>query len=164
MSDLDCAYALTLQQPWATCIAHHGKDIENRTWLPHQRVIGQRIAIHAGKRYRRDIARSLEEGVAGCPLLGELLEDVPLGAVVAVARVRGYALIGEGLAGWSSGLSEDDYRRALESPWWVGPVGWLLGDVEPLVEPVPARGRQGLWRLGEVLRGRVLGQLGGMAS
>jgi hypothetical protein len=43
--------AITVQQPWAWCI-FHGKDVENRTrlgtWTP---AIGERIAIHAGKRW-----------------------------------------------------------------------------------------------------------------
>ena len=42
--------ALTVIQPWAWAIAHAGKRVENRTWGPPRDVIGQRIAIHAGRR------------------------------------------------------------------------------------------------------------------
>lgn len=47
--------ALTLHQPWATCIAHHGKRVENRTWAPPQSIVGQRIAIHAGMKLDREV-------------------------------------------------------------------------------------------------------------
>ena len=154
----DLQYGLTLHQPWATCVAHHGKPIENRGWLPPERVIGRRIAIHAGKRLDRLVARSLEEGVAGCPRLGVLLTDVPLGAIVAVARVRGWVSSIEP-RGWSSGLTEDDFARATGSPWFVGPVGWVLGDVKALSTPIPATGRQGLWRLPDRIRDDVLHQV-----
>ena len=32
-----------------------------------------------------------------------------------------------------------------ESPWFGGPVGWVLSDIIVLPEPVPCRGAQGLW-------------------
>ena len=34
-----------------------------------------------------------------------------------------------------------------EDPWYAGRYGWLLADRQRLVEPVPCRGRQGLWTL-----------------
>lgn len=42
-------HALTIIQPWAWAVAHAGKDVENRTWAPPAALIGQDIAIHAGK-------------------------------------------------------------------------------------------------------------------
>jgi activating signal cointegrator 1 len=41
--------ALTLHQPWATLIALGVKTIETRSWRAPASLIGQRIAIHAGK-------------------------------------------------------------------------------------------------------------------
>ena len=32
------------------------------------------------------------------------------------------------------------------SPWLCGPYAWLLENVRPLHEAIPARGRLGLWR------------------
>lgn len=51
--------ALTLHQPWATCIAQHGKRVENRTWAPPPSIIGQRIAIHAGMKLNREVCLRL---------------------------------------------------------------------------------------------------------
>lgn len=38
--------ALSVRQPWAHLIIHHGKDIENRTWATKYRCP---LLIHAGK-------------------------------------------------------------------------------------------------------------------
>ncbi len=43
--------ALSIQQPWAWLILHGGKDIENRSWKLPKAMVGQRIYIHAGKRF-----------------------------------------------------------------------------------------------------------------
>ena len=42
--------ALSIKQPWADHILFDGKDIENRTWPLPLHMIGQRIAVHAGKK------------------------------------------------------------------------------------------------------------------
>ena len=41
--------ALTIRQPWASLIALGVKHIETRSWRASQSLIGQTIAIHAGK-------------------------------------------------------------------------------------------------------------------
>ena len=58
------------------------------------------------------------------------------------------------LAGWFHNAS--DYRMAdgcpprvseVISPWFVGPVGWVLRERTWLPTPVPCKGAQGLWTL-----------------
>lgn len=134
--------ALTLWQPWAWAIAHAGKDVENRTWAPPAYMIGERIAIHAGKRFDEeawtflsdpccspiDESLAAEDGLFDVPCADEIAR----GAVVAVATLAEVLRFGEGEArGW---------------PWYGGPVGWVLTDVVAM-EPVPCRGAQGLWDL-----------------
>jgi hypothetical protein len=132
-------YALTLHQPWAWAIAHGGKRIENRTWTPPKWIIGQRIAIHAGKTLDKEAAEDLLYWRGGGTCFGRhgpaVLEDPPgqytLGAFVAVATVKGYVTtIGE---------------QHPQAGWFCGPRGWVLDDVVALGEPVPCRGRQKLW-------------------
>ena len=53
--------ALTLWEPWASAIIHGPKRIENRPWKPWDSVMGQRIAIHAGKRYDADAFGGIAE-------------------------------------------------------------------------------------------------------
>ena len=45
--------ALTLDQPWVQLMAWGLKNIETRSWPAPRILIGQRIAIHAGKRKPR---------------------------------------------------------------------------------------------------------------
>lgn len=47
--------ALTVKQPWAWATAAGIKPVENRAWRPSPKVIGQRIAIHAGKSFDWDV-------------------------------------------------------------------------------------------------------------
>jgi hypothetical protein len=42
--------ALTLHQPWASLVALGVKTIETRSWAAPRSLVGQHIAIHAGKR------------------------------------------------------------------------------------------------------------------
>lgn len=87
--------ALTLHQPWATLIALRVKTIETRSWRAPESLIGQRIAIHAGRR-----VAYLEEGgeawerfdldtyvATKYPARNISAEPLPLGCVVATARL-----------------------------------------------------------------------------
>jgi hypothetical protein len=124
--------ALTLQQPWASAVRDLGKRIENRSWPAPQRVLGQFIAIHAGMSFREDAADWLAART------GRMLtrQNVPLGAVVALARVV------------------EVVQEHPDDPWFVGPYGWVLGDVVALT-PVPCRGRQQLWTVPEAVRAAI---------
>ena len=50
----DHLQALTLWRPWAGLVAAKVKPIENRDWPPPDRLIGKRLAIHAGKKWDRE--------------------------------------------------------------------------------------------------------------
>lgn len=58
---LDNSYALTVKPPWSHLIAHHGKDVENRSWMPHEGV--HTLLIHAGKSWD-NVAGVSRDGVA----------------------------------------------------------------------------------------------------
>lgn len=125
--------ALTLIQPWAWAVCHAGKRVENRTWRPPPSVLGQRIAIHAGKKYDADDAEWIaeEHGI-------EVPQTVPLGAIVAMARV---------LRAFEAGPDGPPITERARDPrgWAFGPWCWVLADVVVLPQPVPCRGAQGLW-------------------
>jgi len=132
--------ALTLIQPWAWAIAHAGKTVENRTWRPPRSMLGNYLAIHAGK--TRVDAAAVED-------LREVASDVPLlfdlGAIVCVARLVGWVrdpLAVEGSA--FAGITKARADLVVKSIWWSGPVGWVLDEVVA-IEPVPILGAQGLW-------------------
>ena len=147
--------ALTLHQPWASLIASGAKSIETRSWPPPPGLIGQRIAIHAGKR------------LAGLKSLGPKVVDemtglhgvnwrggVPLGEIVATVRLDHAARVRREFKGYVEALvfrSLPGEDRLIQVP--TGPFGdfaigrwlWLLSDVQPCDPPVPAVGRRGIW-------------------
>ncbi len=130
--------AITLIQPWATCIAWYGKRIENRSWAPPASLIGQRIALHAGRKTDWNALAELHRD--GIPInTGELVS----GAIVAIGTLKGV-------------VTGVDRVPAHQWYWWCGPVGWVLSDVQPLQQPVPCRGAQGLWDLTAEVEARLL--------
>jgi hypothetical protein len=125
-------HALTLIQPWAWAIAYAGKDVENRSWHPPRWLVGNHLAIHAGKKID-------EESIEMLAIELELAVPRPIvtGAIVAVARVLGDFESADTL------LATRRYPGG--TPWYVeGAIGWMLDDVVA-IEPVPCRGAQGLW-------------------
>lgn len=144
--------ALTLHQPWASLIGNPPlKNIENRTWTPPAGILGQRIAIHAGKTYSREAADFARPLVLDFDKrVGKGL--VASGAIVATAVVSGcYDSTSDiGLLMFSGLPSE-----IKQSPWFFGPVGWLLTDVVRLREPIPCKGAQGLWTVPKDIEERL---------
>lgn len=123
-------YALTVRQPWADCILYHGRRIENRAWKPPQRIIGERIAIHAGKELDTYAGFRAASQAAGADLWKQVY-SMRRGAVVATAVVTG---------------SCSAESKEADSVWFTGPIGWLLDDIRILPRPVLARGYQGVWK------------------
>ncbi len=147
--------ALTIWQPWCWGIAAGLKPVENRVWAPPARAIGAPLAIHASK--RKLTTGDSEEALAfqllvripevGLRFRGErwpTWRELPLGAVCAVVTLAGAVHESGRVLGPISVERAAAIRR---DPFWVGPWGWVLDDVQALLEPVPCRGAQGLWTL-----------------
>ena len=160
--------AITVRQPGASLIACGVQPHETRSWRPPDGLLGQRIAIYADEQGVPDV---LPVEVVNAVIEmkspvyadeADTLLDLPLGAVVATAHLDGYLHVHR-LGG---PRSDDGYRRAhgsfrrwdaesaVEDSVPVHPTGdysvgryvWLLSDVEPLAEPIPAPEPQGgLW-------------------
>ena len=126
--------ALTLWQPWASLIVLRHKCFETRSWKT-DRLIGERLAIHAALRTPSDLANELMDELA------KLAIDpvhLPLGAVLGTGVVTAYhrtEVIAPSLP--SPELAFGNYAP--------GRWAWRIDDIEMLPEPWPARGRQGIW-------------------
>lgn len=149
--------ALTLIRPWAAAVAHLGKNVENRTWRPPAALIGQRFAIHAGKREDLAVLRAitLEQLDRGLPMMRDA---GPQGIVCTVRLAAVFT---------AAGVVHADERIATAKKhgrdfwrWYMGPVGWVLDDVRTLATPVPCRGAQGLWTLPADVEAAVMAQEG----
>lgn len=149
--------ALTIWQPWASLIIAGAKPYEFRRWSFAERrdtarLVGQRIAIHAGMRkvkhkevvellYRLRHQKGAGTGLVvekAVPVLERVLtapDCLPRGAVLGSAifgRPRKAATIFRG--------DVADSDRLDHSIW-----AWPLTEIERLEPPLPARGAQGFW-------------------
>jgi hypothetical protein len=147
--------ALTIWNPWASLIAAGAKPYEWRGWEAPKRLIGQRIAIHAGSRKvkREEIAELIlqlrAEGAAGTSLVPEIA--LPLlerwhtsPAMLPLSSVLCTAILGKPItaAAYASkhGVYAADSDRLDHTKW-----GWPLTDIEQIEPFAPAKGMQGFW-------------------
>mgnify|MGYP002780996547 CR=1 FL=1 len=144
--------AITIWQPWATLIAEGIKPFEFRSWPAPRRLVGKRIAIHAGARpvrrvEIRDLIHRLEiDGAHGqamqvgpaLTLLERVWADLgmlPLSSILCLAT------LGEPLSPEQVGRQlANDSDRSGHFNW-----AWPLSAIERLEPFVPARGSQGWW-------------------
>ena len=149
-------YAITLHQPWASLITLGIKTVETRSWPAPERLVGQTIAVHAGKRVVRKPGVAVEN-----EMWAHLGEDwrkvIPVGAVLATVTLAGMARVkhvnpttGHAVhdrsteVGCAVGLGQTRI-----DPWGdFSPDRWLclLADVRALPDPAPAIGHQSFWR------------------
>lgn len=135
MSDLP-KLALTIRQPWAWAIVNAGKDIENRRWPTNYRGP---ICIHAAK------GMTELEWVDAMDFIDR---DIPLPRPEAHSR-RARAINSEAAkrGGIIATAEIVDCVQQSESPWFFGPYGFVLANVQP-VPFLPCKGALGLfdWR------------------
>lgn len=147
-------YALTVWQPWASLIAEGHKPFEFRGWAAPERVVGERIAIHAGS---RSVRKEELAWLIAC-LEGRLgkgrpaLKDGALGFLRTTGRMT-YplraivctAIIGESVRGDEAarrlGVAVNDSDREGTFNW-----GWPMLEIEG-VPDIPCKGAQGLWKV-----------------
>jgi hypothetical protein len=132
--------ALTLWQPWASFVAHGLKTIETRSWGTN--YTGW-LAVHAAKTFppgARQLCKS-EPFSGWLKRLGLTIDTLPHGVVVCRAqliyafRITPASLIHE-------------FDRQFGN-FAHGRYAWVLGAIVAYPDPIPARGRQGLWNWDE---------------
>ncbi|MDU0301914.1 hypothetical protein [Streptomyces sp. PAL114] len=130
----DSIRGISIRQPWAACILHGDKRVENRPrpWGPGWRL------LHAGVAIDRPALRD--------PLVARTVRglEMPTRAVLGIVRITG---------------SHTDPGEPC-SPWaQPDRVHVDLDDVHALTLPVPCDGQLGPWRVPLALYERVLLQL-----
>ena len=161
---------ITLYQPHAQLIRDGRKWIETRSWQPPIDLLNERIGIHAATRWtREERAQALAFGYAD-PYDPDKPSDLPRGVILATARLAGWFLVSEHEV-WQAPYDDRGERivrpvAIVQSPGETerqltahdidedqcrygdlstGRWGWILREIKPLQEPIPARGRQGFW-------------------
>lgn len=166
--------ALTLHQPYATAVADGIKTVETRSWQTHHRGA---VAIHAAKRIDHEAlwrARLVDAR--------HHETELPLGAIVAMARIvrmvpanrvalNTTVADGWNYAAWTTRTTDHDGQGHDQTADWVrheqldvdlanwtlgqygaGRWAWVLTMIEPLDQPIPCRGYQGLWTIPQELQ------------
>jgi hypothetical protein len=128
--------AITVYQPWASLIAYSFKEFETRHWQPPQTLIGQLIAIHAGKKWtdqEKDWHKVYKQ------MFPEVREmPVPLGCIVAMCRLT-EVVPSEML------VARINPREKATGNFDPGRYGWRLEVVKRADPPIAAQGKQGIW-------------------
>lgn len=96
---------LSVQQPWASLIVSGRKDVENRTWRTRHR--GPTL-IYASATKGFNLRRAWVEQQFGFSPAVE-----PRGGIIGVVTIL-------------------ECVTAHSSPWFEGPIGWVLADARPL--------------------------------
>ena len=123
--------ALSVRQPWAWLICMGYKDIENRG----KRVKNlRRVYVHASKsRACMDeatiawVSERLQENEK--KLFAKALENLPFGAVIGEVDITACV-------------------DRTESPWFTGPLGYVLSNAVLYDKPKPCRGSLGFFTPG----------------
>jgi len=128
---------LSIRQPWAYLVANGFKDVENRTWSTKFRG---KILLHAGKAMTRQEyadARDFMNDIRIPTIRLPAYEELERGGIVGTATLV-------------------DCVYVSPSPWFVGPVGWVLQDAKP-VRFVPCPGQLGLFMAPSAVVDMVIG-------
>lgn len=163
--------ALPLWQPWATLVANQRKRIETRSWPAPRYVLGERVAIHAtkgGLRTNQELELLATPEFFAClwsEVPNKRFADVtpnaiswvlPRGAIVATAVVDRCLPIDAERARALAATNPTEYAFGDYTP---GRFAWVLRDVERLAEPIPFKGRQGIFDVPDELLGLAPVQL-----
>jgi len=140
---------MTIRQPWASLVCCGAKRYETRSWpTPKTLRAGDLLAVHAGLweytdehmryGYQSPMLCELRSYLDESPLFDGDSAELPMGAVLCVCRFLGCKPT-KAISNWlpRSELVCGDFRP--------GRYAWDLDVVLRFQEPIPARGRQGLW-------------------
>jgi hypothetical protein len=149
--------AITIWQPWASLIITGAKRFEFRGWHAPKRLIGQRIAIHAGARPAskseiRDLLLTLhssfwrDTALERQPAIELLTRTLMTPGLLPRSSILGTAILGQPIRDTELsaqlGLpAVNDSDRGEHSNW-----GWPLSAIEVLEPFQPARDAQGFWK------------------
>jgi hypothetical protein len=156
-------YALTIQEPFATCIIHGTKRLENRTYyLDIQQLIsasnsktndGIWIAIHVSQS-----KRNLGPNDSICTIIKyQCWSDLPsvevmkqnCGKIIGLAKffncVEAKDVPDDNV--WKS-MEDDDTRK-------TNHYCWMIDDVKVLDNPIKCKGSPGIWKVNDLIAKQI---------
>jgi ASCH domain len=126
--------ALTVKQPWAWLIMAGLKDVENRARPTKYRG---KIAIHVSLKPSEAWSERSAIGIAHLDCADREVAELVLGENTHAGHVIGTVEL-------------VDCVQDHDSPWaFADHWHWVLRNPFPFIEPIPAKGRLGLWEWDE---------------
>jgi hypothetical protein len=134
--------ALSIRQPWAWAIFNAGKPIENRA---RATKIRGRILIHASSMLPR------EDFLADSRFIDRIMDEDRIGRITNGQYVKNRreipplkTLKETAMGGIVGSVEIVDCVMADESPWFMGPYGYILRNAKPLPF-LPCKGQLGFF-------------------
>lgn len=132
--------AITLYQPYASLVACGAKTVETRSW--HTWYTGP-LAIHAAQT-ESYLFLATAPGRFRDALIaaGVDADNLPTGAVLATCNLRACVQIVNQSIVDVLAVSDDELHFG---DWTLDRYAWVLSNVQVLMKPIPAQGRQRIW-------------------
>lgn len=143
--------ALSLWRPWPWAFFHAGKRIENRSWRPPASILGEWVAMHASLTFDHGAAKRMRDGAFGND--AAIVPFIPRNhatGIVGAFRVSGAFMLDQ-----VGAYAAQEIHDAARSRFAFGPWCWLTPDVIELPEPIPCKGKQGLWTVPAGIEARL---------
>ena len=147
MSDAITLPCLSIWQPWAQLIGHGYRLAEARTWALPRKYIGKTLAIAAAKKLDRDAWIHLcsqynsnqgrRDAMSRCMGQFGTPDTWPQGCVIGLVHAVGCASPNA-----TDSLPPKFRRWAMRDRYT-----WLFAEAAPLKEPLPVRGKQGIFQV-----------------
>ena len=157
---------ISIWNPWATLVVKGFKIIETRSWQAPKSLIGQRIGIASTKQIRPDQRIEITNEEFTKHYAATELPIMPSGYADLARFSNGY-ILGTAELISSDVLTEEDIEDITDEEkafgWYApGRYAWRLRDAVEFINPVSARGSQGIWEwFGEDEKGylRLVGNM-----
>ena len=125
---------LSLKEPFATLIKEKKKLVETRSWKTNYR--GE-LYIHAS-------VTKIDKETKNKKELFDLLGNEPFNFGMIICKCRLVDCIYM-TKEYVEDMKENNYREYLCGEYKVGRYAWILDSIEPLEEPIKAKGKLGIW-------------------
>jgi hypothetical protein len=142
-------FCISIRQPWSECIVRGVKSIEVRTWLPPSKLIGEMVAIHAGKKWSREAPLEIHR-LAGNAAYETKWQIARSGGIIGVAKlVKAFR--------FSYAEFKEMQSKHLNPLNWYGDglCGWEFAEPVRFERMIPCKGQLRFWELDEATEGRV---------
>lgn len=135
---------LTLRQPWAWMVVAGIKTIETRTWRTNYRGL---VVIHASKKFGNEEKETIYRMARWSEFLNNALRSAifDTGAIIGEANLE--ACFRFNNFETFETLQEKHCCIPVEDYSWANRWGWELSLAKKYKQPIPIKGKLGLWDL-----------------